>query len=125
MWEGGSTEDPKAIFAEHYVNHPEPAAGGGTKAINLAAWVALVESNHHSFPDLKTEILIQIAEGNRDATHWRFSATQTGPYEGLGPTGKPVSWTGVQVDQFQRGKIVESWVSWDKYTQFKQLGLLK
>ena len=124
MWAGNASVDPGVVFAEDYGNHQEPAAAGGVKAIDLAAWVKIVKSNHQAFPDLRVEILMQIAEGDTVATHWRFSATQTGPYEGHAPTGKRVSWTGVQIDRFENGKIAESWVSWDKYIQFKQLGLL-
>jgi predicted ester cyclase len=125
MWAGGNSDDPKAIFTENYINHQEPSAGGGVKAIDLAAWLAIVESNHRAFPDLRVEILMQIVEGDKVATHWRFTGSQQGDYEGLPPTGKRVSWTGVQIDRFENGKIVESWVSWDKYTQFEELGLLE
>lgn len=51
-------------------------------------------------------------------------ASHGGPYEGLPATGRTVSWTGVQIDRFETGRIAESWVEWDKYTQFSALGLL-
>jgi len=31
----------------------------------------------------------------------------------------------VQIDRFRRGKIVESWVDWDKYRFLEGLGALK
>jgi predicted ester cyclase len=124
MWGGDSSDDSDSVFTKDYTNHQEPAAAGGVKAVDLASWIALVESNHRAFPDLKVEILTQIGEGDRVATHWRFTATQQGAYQGLAPTGRRVSWTGVQIDRFERGRIAESWVSWDKYTQFDELGLL-
>lgn len=123
MWAGGATIDT-TIFAPDYANHQEPLADGGTRTIDLAAWVAVVEANHQAFPDLSVEIMMQVAEGDRVATHWRFSATQTGTYEGQAATGKNVSWTGIQIDRFADGKIAESWVVWDKYTMFKQLDLI-
>jgi hypothetical protein len=36
-----------------------------------------------------------------------------------------VTWTGVQIDRIADGKIVESWVDWDKYRLFETLGFLK
>jgi predicted ester cyclase len=125
MWQSGTKVDPLSIFAEGYMNHQEPAADGGIRVLDLAGWRAIVRGNHEAFPDLKAEILMQIAEGDTIATHWRFSATQTGAYEGLIATGKQVRWTGVQIDRFEDGRIAESWVSWDKYTQFSELGLIK
>ncbi|MCP4383486.1 MAG: ester cyclase [Hyphomicrobiales bacterium] len=124
MWAGGASLDT-TIFAPDYVNHQEPAADGGVRAIDLAAWAAIVEANHRAFPDLSVEFLSQVAEGDRVATHWRFSATQTGAYEGLAATGKTISWTGIQIDRFANGRIAESWVVWDKYSQFEALGLVK
>lgn len=125
MWAGDAALETGAVFAEAYVNHQEPAASGGVKGIDLATWTAIVEANHRAFPDLKVDILAQIAEGDRVATHWRFTATHSGPYEGLAPTGRGLSWTGVQIDRFEGGRIAESWVSWDKFTQFEALGLLR
>ena len=52
-------------------------------------------------------------------------ATQTGIYLGHPPTGKRAIWTGVQIDRFENGKIVESWVDWDKYRLFETLGFVK
>ena len=69
--------------------------------------------------------MIQIAEGDKVATRWEFAATHTGDFMGHGPTGKQVTWTGVQIDRFEDGKIIESWVDWDKYRFLEGLGLLK
>jgi len=69
-------------------------------------------------------ILLQIAEGDLVATRWQFTAIQTGEYLGHPPTGKEATWTGVQIDRFGDGRIVESWVDWDKFRLFEQLGYL-
>ncbi len=66
-----------------------------------------------AFPDTRVDILLQLAEGDLVATHWRFSGTQTGAYESHPQSGMQASWTGVQIDRIEGGKIVESWVSWD------------
>ena len=68
---------------------------------------------------------IQVAEGDLVATRRQFSAKQTGTYLGHPPTGKRATWTGVQVDRVENGKIVESWVDWDKFRLFKELGFMK
>jgi predicted ester cyclase len=124
MWAGGAAIETEGVFAEDYVNHQEPSVEGGVTAIGLADWVELVKEHHRAFPDLRVEILTQIAEGDRVATHWRFSGTQIGAYEDREPTGRAVRWAGIQIDRFVGGRIAESWVSWDKYGLFAQLGLL-
>jgi predicted ester cyclase len=125
MWASDNTDKPEKVFAADYVNHQEPAAVGGVKNIDLEGWKAVVEDNHRAFSDFQVRILMQIAEGDLVATRWQFSATQTGPYLGHPPTGNRATWTGVQIDRFENGKIVESWVDWDKFRLFTELGFLK
>ncbi|GAB2505811.1 ester cyclase [Microbulbifer agarilyticus] len=122
MWAADAKVDT-AIFAPEYVNHQAPLATGGTGAIDLATWATVVNTVHGAFSDLKVEILTQIAEGDRVATHWRFYGTNSGEYLGVPATGKAVSWTGVQIDRHANGKIAESWVVWDFFTLRSQLGL--
>jgi predicted ester cyclase len=125
IWGSNNTDKPEDIFARNYVNHQEPDAKGGVKSIDLAGWKEVVAENHRAFSDFSVRILMQIAEGDLVATRWQFSATQTGVYLGYSPTGKRATWTGVQIDRFGNGKIVESWVDWDKYRLFEALGFLK
>ena len=124
LWAGGNTDDPAKVFAADYVNHQEPAAVGGVKAVDLADWKDIVSGCHQAFPDLEVTILMQIAEGDLVATRWQFSGTQTGEYLGHKPSGKRATWTGVQIDRVADGKIVESWVDWDKYRMFEALGFV-
>ena len=125
MWASNNSDRPEEIFAESYVNHQEPDAEGGVSKKSLEAWEGLVSDYHKSFSNSKALILMQIAQGDRVATRWEFTATHTGDFMGLSPTGKQVTWTGVQIDRFEDGRIVESWVDWDKYRFFEGLGLLK
>jgi len=124
MWASGNSDDPAEIFSEDYVNHQEPAASGGVKGIDLKAWQNVVNGHHRAFSNSTVEILLQVAEGDFVASHWRFTVANTGTYLGYPPTGKTISWTGVQIDRIDGGRIAESWVSWDKFTQFEGLGLL-
>jgi predicted ester cyclase len=124
-WASNNSDSNKDIFATDYINHQEPYAAGGTQALSLEAWWELVSEYHDAFSNSKVRVLMQIAEGDLVATQWEISATQTGIYLGRDPSDKTVSWTGVSIDRFKDGKIVESWVNWDKYSLFEGLGLLK
>lgn len=125
MWSAQNPFEPDAVFTPDYKNHQEPLADGGVKVVDLATWESIVKANHAAFPDLSVEIYAQIGEGDRVSTYWRFSATQTGTYEGKAPSGTNVSWTGVQIDRFEGERIAESWVVWDKFTMFQTLGLIR
>ena len=66
----------------------------------------------------------QIAEGDRVATRWAASTTNTGPVMGVPATGKTVRVTGVNVARFADGKIVESWFNFDMLTLLQQIGAI-
>jgi predicted ester cyclase len=125
MWASNSTDRPDEVFAANYVNHQEPDAKGGVKTVDLAGWKKIVAENRRAFSDFQVRVLMQVAEGDLVATRWQFSATQTGEYLGHPPTGRRATWTGVQIDRFENGRIAESWVDWDKYRLFEALGFLK
>lgn len=125
-WDSNSSVDPDSLYALGYVNHQEPiAAADGEKGVTLAELKAIVAGYHSAFPGTKVAFQMQIAEGNRVATHWTFTGVQKGSYEGLAPTDKSVTWSGISIDEYDAdGKIKESWVVWDKYTLFRALGLV-
>ena len=125
MWASGNTDNPAEVFAPSYVNHQESAAVGGARPLTLDDWRAVVAENHRAFSDFRVSILMQIAEGDVVATRWQFTAKHSGAYLGQGPTGRQATWTGVQIDRCADGRIVESWVDWDKYRLFETLGFLK
>lgn len=124
MWASDNSDDPEEIFAEDYVNHQEPDLEGGVSDKNLEDWKELLDTHEDSFSDFKVRILMQVAEDDFVATRWEFTATHTGEFVGLAPTEREVTWTGVSIDRFRDDKIVETWVTWDKYRQFEELGLV-
>ena len=125
MWASNNSDKPEDIFSENYVIHQAPDVEGGVSDKSLEAWKELVTGDHESFSDSKVLLLMQIAEGDLVATRWEFTATHTRQFMGLAPTQKRITWTGVQIDRFEDGKIAESWVDWDKYRFLEGLGLVK
>ena len=63
----------------------------------------------HVFPDLKLTIENQISEGEWVATIYSVTGTFQEEWEflGLKPTGKKITFTGVNVDRIIDGKIIE------------------
>jgi predicted ester cyclase len=43
---------------------------------------------HKAFPDFRSVIEDQIAEGDKVVTRWRASGTHQGEFRGIAPTGK-------------------------------------
>jgi predicted ester cyclase len=59
------------------------------------------------FPDLILTIENQIAEGDWVVTSYSVTGTFTEEWFGMKPTGKPITFTGVNVDRLRDGKIIE------------------
>lgn len=125
LWASDNSETPEDLVSTNYVNHQEPDAAGGVTTKSLVEWKALLTGYHDAFSNSQVEILIQIAEGNLVATHWKLTATHTGTFAGLGATNRQTTWTGVAIDRFEDAKIVESWVNWDKATFLERLGIVR
>jgi len=122
MWTTGTSAKPADILAETYRNHQAPSLEGGTKILDRAGFEQLMASIKAAFTASDVKIMAQVAEGDLVATHWQVTATQTGEFIGIAPTGKQVTWTGMQIDRFDGGKIAETWINWDMYGFLYALG---
>jgi predicted ester cyclase len=43
---------------------------------------------------------------------------------GVPATGKDVKITGISIDRFENGKVVEAWSNWDSLGMLQQLGVV-
>ena len=46
-----------------------------------------------------------MADGEKVITRWTGHGTQSGPFEGMAATGKPVTATGVAISRVNNGKL--------------------
>jgi predicted ester cyclase len=69
--------------------------------------------NRAAFPDVQLTVDDQIAEGDKVVTRWHCEMTHLGTLGSLPATGKRVTITGITIDRFEGGKIVEAWRSMD------------
>ena len=125
LWGDNALHKAADFIAANYANHQMPDAADGRSTKTLDEWKALVANFHKGFSNVKMEILQQVAEGDFVCTRWQMTATHTGEFAGLAPTGKTSVWSGVHTDRYAGDKLVESWVEWDKYSFLEGLGLVK
>ena len=76
------------------------------------------------FPDIHFTIEDLIAQGDRVSVRWSWRATHTGTFNGLAPTGKALTNTGMAVYRLAHGKVAQSWVETDRLGALQQLGLV-
>jgi hypothetical protein len=85
----------------------------------------VIEDEIKSFPDLHVIIEDIIAEGDRVCVRLKETATHTGEYHGLPPTGNKLSYTVVAIWRTVEGKIAEGWITYDQMDFLKQLGAIE
>ena len=109
------------IYGEDYVGHdpakPEPIRGIEGAKEEAAGYRA-------AFPDLTLTIEHQVADGEYVATRWTASGTHEGDLDGIAPTGRSTTTTGISVTRIVDGKIVEDYTEWDALGLMTQLGVV-
>jgi len=135
-----STEQNKAIARRFYeafgapdeadlyeVLSPELAAysHSATTAQNREAHIAGIRAWKAAFADTSFKIEEQVAEGDKVATRVTMYATHSnGTFQGLPPSGRSVVITGLSIERFRDGQIVERHVNSDWFGMMQQLELL-
>ena len=79
---------------------------------------------HTAFPDIHFTIEDQFAEGDRVVTRWSSQATHQGDFQGIPATGKNVRVSGIDIDRFVAGKVVECWPAVDELGLLQQLDVV-
>jgi predicted ester cyclase len=75
-----------------------------------------------AFPDVRMVVDDVIASGEHVVARWHSEGTHRGQLEGLAPTGARVTVTGISIDRWEDGKVVETWTEWDNLGLARQLG---
>jgi steroid delta-isomerase-like uncharacterized protein len=113
-----SVEENKA-FVYRYVE--EPWNKGNVAALDelcapnfqleglggVEAFKAVITAFRTGFPDIHFTVEDIIAEGDKVAYRWTAHGTHQGDYEGIAPTGKTVTSTGITIIRLADGQVVE------------------
>lgn len=103
-------------FVAHLAGVPQPLDGEGFKQFGMSFYSAFSQG-HHRFDEV-------IVAGDRVVTCGTFTATHLGDFQGLPPTGKPISLSIMHIDRVEDGKIVEHWGQGDALGLMQQLGIV-
>jgi predicted ester cyclase len=74
-----------------------------------------------AFPDWHQELLELVAEGDTVVARFRCHGTQTGPWQGLPPSGRTMKIDEVYFLRFRQDRIRSMWGLEDTWTRFRQL----
>lgn len=99
----GNVLNIREFISEDYIEVYE----GKRYPIGIKGAIDHVLGIRRVYPDLKLTIENQIAEGEWVVTVYSVTGTFMDEWLGIKPTGKPMTYTGVNVDRIRDGKIIE------------------
>lgn len=97
---------------------------GGMPVLDLDGWRQMAGAFFVGLPDLTVTIEDEVAEGDRVAVRWTWTATHTGTFMDLPATGKAVVGSGMGVYRVSDGKVAEEWILEDMLGILQQLGAI-
>lgn len=113
----GNPDIPDEVFAADYVDHtasnPEMRGPENVRR-SISDWRA-------AFPDTRSTVDVIIAEGDIVAARWTTHATHRGEFLGVAPTGKQIAVGWFGVFRLSRGKVIESWDTFNVTEMMQQL----
>jgi predicted ester cyclase len=92
--------------------------------LNSEAWTKFLGGFVEGFPDLHITVEDAVAEGDLVAQRVHFEGTHTGEFQGLPPTNRKVTFSGLELNRFVDGRVAEHWFQLDSLTLLQQLGLV-
>ncbi|HXN97156.1 MAG TPA: ester cyclase [Candidatus Acidoferrales bacterium] len=121
LWNNGNLLVADELFAPNYAHYDPSTPDFGRGPDSEKKRAALYRT---AFPDLHLTIEDVIAEGETVMTRWSCRGTHKGDLNGIAPTGKHITITGLTVARVSNGKIVEGYVNWDALGLMQQLGVV-
>jgi steroid delta-isomerase-like uncharacterized protein len=110
------------LLGPDYVAHApaslEPAA------LDYQAWTRFLAGFVEGFPDLRLTVEDAVAEGDLVAQRIHFAGTHAGTFQGLPPTQRKVTFSGLELNRFVDGRVAEHWFQLDALGLLQQLGLV-
>jgi steroid delta-isomerase-like uncharacterized protein len=88
------------------------------------AWARFLADFVEAFPDLHITVEDAVGEADLVAQRVQFAGTHTGEFQGLPPTHRKVTFSGLELNRFVDGRVAEHWFQMDSLTLLQQLGLV-
>jgi len=119
-WNQGNPAVIDELFAANFHAHNPGVPNGGSRE-GFKQFNSVFRS---AFPNLRISQDDVIAEGDQVVTRFTVHGTHQGELQGIPPTGKQMTITGIEIVRVSGGKIVEAWVEFDQLGMLQQLGVV-
>jgi steroid delta-isomerase-like uncharacterized protein len=108
------------VLAANTVDHnPTPGQAPGLEGVKQVFGMFRT-----AFPDLRFTVEDIIAEGDKVVSRITAHGTHKGDFQGIPPTGKQTTQTGIDILRIAGGKVVERWGEFDNLGLMQQIGVV-
>ncbi len=119
IWNDGNLDLVDELYTADLVWH---VVDIDEDVVGTAAFKELVTAFRTGFPDFNVTFDEVFAADDKMVIRWTMTGTNTGPMQGLPPTGQPVQLHGVAISRAVDGKTVEVWQHYNQLSMFQQMG---
>jgi len=118
----GKTEVVDEVLRPDFVCHDPNSETGEIRGADTIK--GEIEYFRQAVPDLTYTVEDQVAEGDKVTTRYTLGGTHQGEFFGVPGSGKRVEVSGINIDRFEGGKMVEEWASYDLLGGLRQIGAI-
>jgi steroid delta-isomerase-like uncharacterized protein len=122
VWNKKNPAALERFIAPGYVRHCEAMPHPLQEIQGIEGLKQMYSMTIASCPDWDEQIEILSAEGDKVAYLSKAAATQKGPFGPFPASGKSFKVTIIGIHRIEKGKIAETWVTWDNVAWLTQLG---
>jgi steroid delta-isomerase-like uncharacterized protein len=115
---GNFAEVDKHVAANYVYHGPD-----GLEVRGPDGFKQLMTMYRSAFPDMQMTIEDLVGEGDKVVVRWKARGTHKGNLQGIAPTNKVATATGINIARFANGKLVEEWEAFDEVGMLRQLGV--
>ena len=120
VWNQGREETIYEMCSKGAVGHGQ--THDGSDIVGPDKFKQFWRAFRGGFTSIHIDLHRTIDQGELAMAQWTLTMTHTGDFLGLQPTGKRIACTGMSLQRFVDGQIVEAWDNWDQLAVMVQLG---
>lgn len=95
---------------------------GAPGPLDSDSWAGFMGQFTTAFPDAQISVEDSVSERDIVASRWTITGTHLGDFQGVPPTGRRITFNGVDFSRVVEGKIAEHWAQFDLLGVLQQIG---
>jgi predicted ester cyclase len=119
LWQDGRAEVVDELHAPEFVDRSSAGRPPDREGFKQG-----IRALYAAFPDFRAEVddLLVVAARGEAVIRWSGAGTHRGRFLGAEPTGRRITFSGIEIVRFDGAWIVERWGEWDGLGLLAQLG---